>query len=202
MPQYYPGPNRVPTASTFPIVGGGGGRCIPDGETRDTSTCINQDIICDVSNCLVGPGCGNLMKQQFHLDLITTSVGLGVVCNTTIPKYAFIIEYVCEVLLRSDAVRLLDQCYQVQLRAQTTKDSPTDIFIDAPKFGIESRFINYSCSHNCARYEMEWTNTSRLDIFAKTDIPPLRELTFCYCDRNLSMFACRCQRSNCVSNHP
>ncbi|KAG6953019.1 hypothetical protein JG688_00013019, partial [Phytophthora aleatoria] len=138
MLQNYPVPGRPPTATTsYPSVryvcDCKGDRCIPDGDTRETSACINanQDIVCDTSNCSVGPGCGNCVDQQFHLDLSNTSVGLGVVCNAMIPKHAFASEYVGEVLLRSDAVRRLDRRYQAQLRAQTTWNSPTDIFIDS-----------------------------------------------------------------------
>jgi SET domain-containing protein len=139
------------------------------------------------------------MQQQYALDLIATHVGLGVVCNAAIPKDAFIVEYVGEVLLGPDAHERPDKRYQVELKTKGSWDGPTEVFIDAARCGNESRFINHSCDPNCGLYEPEWTNTSRLGIFAKAEIPALRELTFRYTKSNLSMFACECGHQNCVS---
>ncbi|KAE8914992.1 hypothetical protein PF005_g3334 [Phytophthora fragariae] len=126
----------------------------------------------------------------YKLDLISTPVGLGVVCDSTIPKDAFVVEYVGEVLLGVDTQKRVDRRYQVELKPKAIWDGLTDVFIDADRCGNESRFVNHACRLNCGVFELEWTNTARLGIFAKEDIPPLRELTICYRKANLSLFTC------------
>jgi hypothetical protein len=58
------------------------------------------------------------MMQRYDLDQISTCIGLGVTCNVTIPKTAFIAEYVGEVLLGPDATKGLDKRYEVQRKTQ------------------------------------------------------------------------------------
>jgi len=176
-------------------------RCIADDGTRLTSGCINvgTNLICDDTNCSVGADCGNRFESRYELDLISTRVGLGVVCSVTIPKGAFIVEYVGEMLLYDDAVKRSDKQYLVELKTEGLWDGPVDLFIDASGCGNESRFINHSCDPNCALYEWEWTNSVRLGIFAAKDIMPLQELTFRYRENSLMLFACQCDGANCVS---
>ncbi|KAG6947041.1 hypothetical protein JG687_00016357 [Phytophthora cactorum] len=140
------------------------------------------------------------MKQRYTLDLLQTPVGLGVVCSTTVPKDPFIIEYVGGVLLETDAVECVDRSFQVAMKTKATRQGPTGVFIDAARCGNESRFINHSCKPNCALFELEWTNTSRLGIFAQADIHSLRELTFRYYESKLSMFTCQCGHPNCIEH--
>ncbi|OWY93220.1 hypothetical protein PHMEG_00037463 [Phytophthora megakarya] len=156
-----------------------GGRCTLDDGTRLTRGCGNaaMELICDDTNCSVGVWCGNRFIPRFHLDFITTNVGIGAVCSSTIPKGTFIVEY--EPLLHEDALAHRGrQC------------------------GNESRFINHSCSPNCELYEWEWANRARLGIFAATVTPSLQELTFRYRDKNLTLFACQCGQQNCVTKQP
>ncbi|ETK83250.1 hypothetical protein L915_11501 [Phytophthora nicotianae] len=197
--QPYPVSRRYPTQREYCECLGG--RCLVDNAPRRNSSCINvlQDIVCDDAYCFLGPSCGNRMQQNFNLDLISTRVGLGVVCGTTIPKDSFIIEYVGEVLLGPEAQQRTDQRYQVELKAKASWDGPQDVYIDAARCGNESRFINHSCNPNCKLYELEWANTSRLGIFANEDIPPLRELTFRYRESNRLLFRCQCGAINCIS---
>ncbi|KAK1935187.1 Histone-lysine N-methyltransferase [Phytophthora citrophthora] len=117
--------------------------------------------------------------QHYTLDLIRTRVGFGVVSDVAIPNDAFIIEYVGEVLLGPDVLERSDRCYQVCMKTKANWDGAKNIFIDAARCGNESRCINRSCKLNCALYELEWTNTSRLGIYAKTDIPPLQAIFCC-----------------------
>ncbi|OWZ09877.1 hypothetical protein PHMEG_00017348 [Phytophthora megakarya] len=122
-----------------------------------TGLCINayQDIVCDDSVCFLGPECGNRMIQHYTLDLIRTRVGFGVVCDVAIPKDAFIIEYVSEVLLGPDGRKRSDRCYQVHMKTRANWDAAKNIFINAASCGNESRCINHSCKPNCALYELE-----------------------------------------------
>ncbi|KAG7377620.1 histone H3-K9 methyltransferase KMT1 [Phytophthora pseudosyringae] len=197
--QSYPVSKRY--SSYLEDCGCAGERCISDYGTRHSSYInVNQAIVCNDSICFVGPISGNRMKQRYNLDLISTRVGLGVMCNATIPKDAFIIEYVGEILLGTDATKRRDKRYQVATKAKASWEGPIDVFIDAARCDNESRFINHSCSPNCGLFELEWTNTSRLGIFAKADIPPLRELMIRYRKSNLSLFACQCGRTTCISN--
>jgi predicted RNA-binding Zn-ribbon protein involved in translation (DUF1610 family) len=141
-----------------------GDRCVADHGVRSWSSCINvnQDIVCDDSICFNGPECGNRMHQRLALDLISTSVGLGVLCAVAIPKDTFIIEYVGEVLLGPDARKRDDKRYQVALKEKATWSGSMDVFIDARRCGNENRFFNHSCRPNCGLYELERANTSRL----------------------------------------
>ncbi|EGZ07757.1 hypothetical protein PHYSODRAFT_529417 [Phytophthora sojae] len=150
-------------------------------------------MVCDDTNCSTGNCCGNRLLQHYQLDLVSTRVGLGVVCGSAIAKDAFIVEYVGEVLLGPAALTRSNRRFQVEMKAKASWNGPTAVYIDAAECGNESRFINHSCRPNCELSELEWTNTSRLAIFAKTDIPPLRELTFRYSEGNQSQFMCQCQ---------
>ncbi|EGZ23286.1 hypothetical protein PHYSODRAFT_478497, partial [Phytophthora sojae] len=152
------------------------------------------------TNGSVGKACGNRFTPSLNLDLITTRVGLGVVCSSPIPKGAFVVEYVGELLLDKDGMTRPDRSYQVQLKAKAIWDDST-VFIDAAECGNESRFINHLCRPNCALYECQWTNGSRLAVFAETDIPPLQELTFRYSEKSRTFFTCQCGDKNCVSSN-
>ncbi|EGZ13121.1 hypothetical protein PHYSODRAFT_316506 [Phytophthora sojae] len=144
--------------------------------------------------------CGNRFTPSFHLDLITTRVGLGVICSSPIPKRAFVVEYAGELLLDKDAMTRPNRRYQVQMKAKAIWDDST-VFIDAAECENESRFINHSCRPNCALYERQRTNGSRLGVFAETDIPPLQELTFRYSEKILTLFTFQCGDKNCISNN-
>ncbi|KAE9042090.1 hypothetical protein PR002_g4095 [Phytophthora rubi] len=73
----------------------------------------------------------------------------------TIPKGAFIVDYVGEMLLYDDAVKRSDKQYLVELKTEALWDGPVALFIDASARGNKSRCINHSCNSNCALYEWE-----------------------------------------------
>ncbi|ETN22421.1 hypothetical protein PPTG_02365 [Phytophthora nicotianae INRA-310] len=168
--------------------------CISSTGTHLTSSCINVNsaTVCDDSNCLLGPRCGNRFEQRFELDLIQTRVGLGVVSPNIIPQGAFVVEYVGEILYAEDAARRNDRRYQARFRTEAEWGEHSKVYVDALTCGNESRFINHSCKPNCVMYEFDWTNSTRLGIFATKEIPPLQELTFSYSRRNRQFFRCQC----------
>eukprot|EP00644_Phytophthora_capsici_P009121 jgi/Phyca11/102421/e_gw1.6.1045.1 len=158
------------------------------------SSCVNVATftICDDLNCALGAKCGNRFEQTYTLDLVMTRAGLGVVSCHRIPQGAFIIEYVGELLYESEAVLRVDRRYQAQLHTMAGWNGGSTVFIDAFSCGNMSRFINHSCKPNCALYECDWKNTTRLGIFATEDIPPLQELTFQYTSQRSRTFECQC----------
>jgi hypothetical protein len=107
-----------------------------------------------------------------------------------------------EVLLGVDARKRVNRRYQVELKTKAKWDAPTDVFIDAGRCGNESRIVNHACRPNCGLFELEWTNTARLGIFAMEAVPLPRELTIGYRKTNLSLFTCQCGHENCISKHP
>ncbi|EGZ08612.1 hypothetical protein PHYSODRAFT_524542, partial [Phytophthora sojae] len=148
--------------------------------------------ICGDFNCLLGPACGNRFEPRFSLDLVESRVGLGVVSTQRTPRGAFIIEYVGEIPYESDASERVNRRYQAAFRTLVDWNGGTKVYVDALSCGNESRFINHSCEPNCVMYEFNWTNTTRLGIFAAAEIPPLQELTFRYSARNRELFNCQC----------
>jgi hypothetical protein len=180
------------------------GRCGCSRRCQRTSLkgahgCINAatDTICDDTNCSAGAGCGNRFVPTYHLQLIMTTVGYGVVTEEGIPSGSFIVEYVGELLFAAEAAKRRDKRYQVKMKNKTCWNA--QLFVDAGRCGNISRFVNHSCQPNCELYEFVWANTSRLGIFAERDIAPLTELTFKYNEDNLELFMCVCGSSNCVS---
>ncbi|KAL4095645.1 hypothetical protein PRIC1_009018 [Phytophthora ramorum] len=205
----YPIPNNVfsvnrpyPVARRSPVNDACGcdGQCVGDSGSTLNSTCLNVATccLCDPTNCSLGETCGIRFKTRYGLDLIQTRVGLGVVCCEPIPRGAFVIEYVGEVLLVDDADKRDNKQYQADLRTRAYWVGGMRVVIDAISSGNMSRYINHSCRPNCALFDCNWTNTSRLGIFALRDIPPLQELTFQYRKRN-RLFPCQCGWLNCVS---
>ncbi|KAF1778229.1 SET domain [Phytophthora cactorum] len=53
----------------------------------------------------------------------------------------------------------------------------SNILINAQLYGNEGRFVNHSCHPNCTFFECNWTNTTRLRIFADCDIPSSHSTT-------------------------
>jgi hypothetical protein len=202
--------NLFSASRPYPVVNGEDGTDDPcncykccvsnDGITR-ASSCVNAatNTVCDDTSCIIGPICGNRFQPQFQLELIETRVGLGVICDTLIPKGSFVTEYVGEVLFADDAFGRTVKRYQAQLTTMATWGGGANIIIDARAYGNVSRFLNHSCHPNCEMYEWNWTNTTRLGIFASRDIPALQELTFDYHSHNSMLFSCACGFFDCVS---
>ncbi|KAE9105994.1 hypothetical protein PF005_g13146 [Phytophthora fragariae] len=92
-----------------------------------------NDCGCDGDHCVVRPGERRTSSciNHYKLDLISTPVCLGVVCDSTIPKDAFVVEYVGEVLLGVDTQKRVDRRFQVELKMKAIWVGPTDVFIDA-----------------------------------------------------------------------
>lgn len=177
-------------------------RCVPHGGSALGSDCLNiaSCWVCDSNNCLLGSACGNRFEQQYTFDLIQARVGVGVICSESIPRGAFVVEYIGEVLLAEDADERNNKRYQAELRTKSYWEGQMGVVIDAINCGNASRFMNHSCDPNCIMFDYNWANTSRLGIFALRDIPALQELTFTYRERSRTQFECRCGKPMCASN--
>lgn len=72
------------------------GLCVGPGG----SSCVNfrTNTLCDSEICENDIGCGNRFIETYPLLLIDSACGLGVASTKRIPKYAFVAEYVGELI--------------------------------------------------------------------------------------------------------
>ncbi|KRX16192.1 Histone-lysine N-methyltransferase SUV39H1 [Trichinella nelsoni] len=167
---------------------------------------------CDVS-------CANRVVQngrQYKVCIFRTkNNGWGVKAAEFIPRNAYVMEYVGEIITDAEAERRgaiyddLGETYLFDLDyLETTKFS-----IDAKFFGNESRFVNHSCEPNM-RVHNVWVNNyhlslPRLAFFTIRDISPGEELTlnyYMYNDipsdsnqiaQNMKIIPCLCGSKGC-----
>ncbi|KAG1705329.1 hypothetical protein DVH05_004260 [Phytophthora capsici] len=152
--------------------------------------------LCDETNCESLGDCGNKFVARFQLEIFVATTGAGVCCATAIPKGAFIVEYLGELIDDHELRKRTDTSYVVGLKAKGK--SGESLYVDAGRFGNEARFVNHSCRPNCILDEYQWKNSVRLGIFAKQDLQPMQELTFHYHSTPLP-FHCQCGQSCCVN---
>ncbi|VDN17605.1 unnamed protein product [Gongylonema pulchrum] len=105
--------------------------------------------------------------------------GFGLRCTSEIPKGRFVIEYVGEVVGRSEVT-----------------------YIDPSVRGNQSRFINHGCSPNLVIVLVRFgTPQVHVGLFALRDIPAYEELTYDYGISTLSsdfrFKKCLCDSANC-----
>ena len=104
--------------------------------------------------------CGNRAcgESQLHLPTCevrqTESKGFGLFSVDEIKCGSIVIEYLGEVLPRSEAERRIKSIagsrnYMLEVREHYA-DTVIHTYIDATHFGNESRFVNHSCDPNCA----------------------------------------------------
>lgn len=190
----------------------------PRGSCLDNS-CLNfmSCIICDPSTCPAGEKCANVSFHRRPKPTLTpfyTSDGRGWGLRTAenIRKGDFVIEYVGEMIDKSECERRLKA---VQRRGDSSyflMEITPDRFLDASNKGNLSRFINSSCSPNCAT--QKWieasTGQTKIGIFAITDIAKGSEILYNYCFQDFSLaskkgkrcFTCRCGSPNCCTYEP
>ena len=91
------------------------------------------------------------LKTLFSLYLNATAGGLFSVDE--MKRGSIVIEYLGEVLPRSEAERRIKSIvgsrnYMLEVREHYA-DTVIHTYIDATRFGNESRFVNHSCDPNC-----------------------------------------------------
>ena len=200
----------------------------------DNDACENftMRIFCDLRRCPAGRFCANAPfnmrgggssstaaagaaanAEEYVPDIppppklrpfLTERRGWALRTTTAVPKGAFVVEYVGEVITERECESRLWACkaagetnfYLMQLSAGK--------IIDARHKGNVSRLINSSCDPNCET--QKWTDAStdetRVGIFALRDIAAGEELTYDYCFQHFGAsadhsFRCECGAPNC-----
>ncbi|EGZ15104.1 hypothetical protein PHYSODRAFT_315615 [Phytophthora sojae] len=113
----------------------------------------------------------------------------GVAASVKIPRDAFVIEYVGELVDEAEKRRQNYPDYTMQIREPTTDHRV--FYIDATACDNESRF--FRCG-----------NATRVGIFTLQDIEPLQELSVDYraaAKNNQLWFRCRCGSPRCVAHY-
>ncbi|KAL0721061.1 hypothetical protein Bca4012_035660 [Brassica carinata] len=169
--------------------------------------------------CGCPPDCYLRVTQsgiKIQLEIFKTeSRGWGVRSLESIPSGSFICEYAGELLQENEADRLAGK--DEYLFDIGTDDNGSDSFyessfftIDAARKGNVGRFINHSCSPNLYAQDVLYHHEDRriphVMLFAKDNIPPLKELTYYYnykigqvldADGNVKIKNCHCGSAKC-----
>lgn len=139
----------------------------------------------------------NLRKLRFDQSLIHQ---WGVYTTELIRKNEAVIEYIGEII----RLRVADK-RQVQYEAEGNNGSyifqlEKDKLIDATHKGGLARFINHSCSPNCATQVKKFDGQNHIIIYAKRDIHPYEELCYDYqmeYEPKEKRIRCLCGSPNC-----
>lgn len=151
---------------------------------------FNHDSHSPIYECTQFCSCNNLCKNRvvqhgvkYRLQVYRTNyMGWGLRSLDPIPKGAFVVDYVGEVLSDNKANELEEDTYIFDLTVQADENS---LFcVDANNYGNCSRFINHICEPNlCSIRVFTGHRDSRfptLAFFSLKDIAPLEELGFNY----------------------
>lgn len=160
--------------------------------------------------------CGNRLVQygpRNYLEIrICDQKGHGLFTNKRILQGNYICEYAGEIITQDEATRRFKynkenglMNYIICVREHFGVNTSTT-FIDPSGFGNIGRYLNHSCSPNCALMPIRIENgVPKLGIFAKHDIDENTELTFDYGDgsynvlqdEDLELKQCLCGATNC-----
>lgn len=161
--------------------------------------CINRELYIECGHdCSLGRYCGNKrfqLREYAECSVIVTShKGFGLQADTEIEAGDFIIEYVGEVLNKT-------QCSQRVKEYSTMNDSyfmqlDSKNVIDATKKGNNARFINHSCDPNSRAEKWIVNGKHRVGIFSRKLIKQLEEITINY-NWHQKTQKCFCGSVNC-----
>ncbi|EPY53148.1 histone lysine methyltransferase Set2 [Schizosaccharomyces cryophilus OY26] len=168
--------------------------CGPD------SNCINRmtSIECTDDNCFCGPHCRNQRFQRREFApvdaFLTEKKGFGLRAVVDIPRYAFVYEYIGEVIPEQKFRKRMCQYDEEGIKHFYFMMLQKGEYIDATKRGSLARFCNHSCNPNC--YVDKWMvgDKLRMGIFSKRDILRGEELTF---DYNVDRYGAQAQPCYC-----
>ncbi|KAK8887837.1 hypothetical protein M9Y10_038894 [Tritrichomonas musculus] len=145
-------------------------------ETFNTSK-KEKDQFKDQSQLIVMQLRKNLKKLRYDPSLIHQ---WGVYTTEPIKKHEAVIEYIGELI----RLRVVEK-RQITYEAEGNNGSyifqlEKDKFIDATHRGGLARFINHSCSPNCATQAVQFEGKNHIIIYAKRDILAYEELCYDY----------------------
>ncbi|KAI8099759.1 uncharacterized protein BX664DRAFT_377482 [Halteromyces radiatus] len=177
----------------------------PEAACGDDDLCINRMMFmeCMMDDCPCDRYCRNRrfqLRQYARVDVIKTEKkGFGLRALTDLPRNAFIMEYIGEVITNTEFIRRT-RAYEMEgLKHYYFMTLKTDEIIDATKKGCLARFINHSCNPNSVTQKWVVGKTMRIGIFTKRPVKAGSELTFDYKFERYGAVAqkCYCGEPNC-----
>ncbi|XP_069482744.1 histone-lysine N-methyltransferase NSD2-like isoform X3 [Ambystoma mexicanum] len=169
------------------------------------SDCLNRMLMyeCHPQVCPSGERCQNLSFTNLQYPetrvIQTEGKGWGLVATRDLLKGEFVSEYVGELINEEECLARIRQAQEENASHFYMLTVDKDRIIDAGRKGNYSRFMNHSCQPNCETQKWTVNGSTRVGLFALTDIPAGVELTYNYnleCVGN-DKTVCRCGASNC-----
>ncbi|CAA9993668.1 unnamed protein product [Nesidiocoris tenuis] len=122
--------------------------------------------------------------------------GYGVLADDDIAEGSYVCEYAGEIL--ADGSSTADWRYVVTLNETTSDGRQTATFIDASRFGNVGRYLNHSCSPNCALVPVRYEQVApKVGIFAIRDVRRGEEVCYSYGAGAPSSTPCLCGSATC-----
>lgn len=164
------------------------------------SKCINRmlSVECSPSICRCGANCKNqrFRTRQYQPLAVFDAAekGRGLRCEKAIPKGAFLIEYVGQILSTASFGRRQRRLSKQGARHFYFMALSANQVIDASYRGNISRFINHSCNPNCVTQKWIVEGKVCVGIFALRNVSAGEEITF---DYQFERFGSEAQRCHC-----
>ncbi|KAJ1977374.1 hypothetical protein H4R34_003605 [Dimargaris verticillata] len=152
----------------------------------DKSSCINRTLFieCQRNDCPTGRHCQNQRfqkKQYANVRIIKTRLkGFGLVAAEDLGRDEFVMEYIGEVIRRSQFAKRTQVYEQENIEHHYFMSIRNDEVIDATRKGCIARFVNHSCAPNCEVQKWVVGSRFRMGIFTTKPVPKGTELTFDY----------------------
>ncbi|KAG3246341.1 hypothetical protein PI124_g8933 [Phytophthora idaei] len=163
-------------------------------------SCTNRRrrVECGPATCSIGESCSNRTWSTYGYDDVQLEIKLSPIAGygafALQPIFAGILvrEYVGEIIDEDVKQKWYEEAFCEYLMVYGPNK-----YIDAKKFGNDSRFFNHSSAPNCRAEEWTVTGIYRIGIFAIQNIEPGEEITFNYGrDYAIEQRACKqCVRS-------
>ncbi|KAG1698752.1 hypothetical protein DVH05_014707 [Phytophthora capsici] len=132
----------------------------------------------------------------------TDGRGFGVKTAQEIPRNAFVIEFVGELIDAEMKDTLADTKYIFEVLADVKNKYPA-MYIYPNDYGNMAKFINHSCQPNCWAVNVPDGCTRRLAIMTCQKIKAGEEITIKYSNDKeyfREYFRCNCKSKRCISN--
>lgn len=150
-------------------------------ENKCENAAVNFE--CQPERCPAGENCQNQNFRrggQFKFEVKKTeSKGWGLYAQEDIPANKFIIEYMGEIIDRTEFLERFGHLMETKAKSFYFMTISKNVYIDARVYGNEARFINHSCDANAEI--RKWTVFSNhqkqvcIGIFATRNILPVRK---------------------------
>jgi SET domain-containing protein len=151
-------------------------------------------IECDRTTCNLKGACCNRRWAMYESRPTalkvgdTRRMGYGVYALEAVGKGTIVCKYVGEIIDEKEKERRAAEPGCAYLMAYANNK-----YVDAKRYGNESRFINHSCEPNCRAEEWTVQGVYRIGVVAGRDISTGEEITFNYGSQYV-LETCKCRR--------